>query len=196
MLNNKIRLIVGLGNYEDKYLKDRHNVGFMIIDEFANKLQIQTSAWQNKFNGLFAIIDNPYESKAVIEKIILLKPYSYMNLSGGPVQSLVSYYKIPTENIIVIHDELDLAPGKLKIKLAGGTAGHNGLKSISQNIGPNYWRIRVGIGHPGSRELVASYVLNKPTKEELVLIDQATNKLVNNLEKICIGDFKNFNTII
>jgi PTH1 family peptidyl-tRNA hydrolase len=190
MLNNKIRLIVGLGNYEDKYLKDRHNVGFMAIDEFADKLQIRASAWQNKFNGRFAILDNPYGCKDTIEKIILLKPCSYMNLSGKPVQSLVSYYKITPENIVVIHDELDLTPGKLRIKLAGGTAGHNGLKSISQNIGPDYWRIRIGIGHPGSRELVANYVLNKPTQEEKDLIDQSINKLVNNLEKICIGDLK------
>jgi PTH1 family peptidyl-tRNA hydrolase len=192
MVNNKIRLIVGLGNYEDKYINDRHNVGFMAIDEFANQLNVISSSWQHKFNGHFVIIENPYQCQDLVEKIILLKPYSYMNLSGQPVQALSSYYKIAPENIIVIHDELDLSPGKLKIKLAGGTAGHNGLKSISQNITANYWRIRIGIGHPGAKELVANYVLSKPTLEELYLINQAIVTLKNNLQKICSEDLTKF----
>jgi PTH1 family peptidyl-tRNA hydrolase len=186
---SKIRLIVGLGNYEDKYLQDRHNVGFMLVDEFFNNLPNKSSLnWQNKFNGHITIFDNPYQDSSLVEKIILLKPWSFMNLSGQPVQAVMSYYKIPPENVIVVHDELDLDPGRLKLKFAGGTAGHNGLKSISQAIGVNYWRIRIGIGHPGSREQVASYVLSKPSKDELCLFDATFQLLLKNQESIMTAD--------
>lgn len=188
---SKIRLIVGLGNYEDKYLQDRHNVGFMVIDEFFNNLPNKSSLnWQNKFNGRLTIFDNPYQDSNLVEKIILLKPWSFMNLSGQPVQAVMSYYKITPENVIVVHDELDLDPGRLKLKFAGGTAGHNGLKSISQAIGVNYWRIRIGIGHPGSREQVASYVLSKPSKEDFCLFDSTFQLLLKNQELIMTANLK------
>ncbi len=113
-----------------------------------------------------------------------------MNLSGQPVQAVMSYYKITPENVIVVHDELDLDPGKLKLKFAGGTAGHNGLKSISQAIGVNYWRIRIGIGHPGSREQVASYVLSKPSKEDFCLFNSTFQLLLKKQELIMTANLK------
>ena len=145
------RLIVGLGNPGNEYAQHRHNVGFMAVDSLAAALK---GSFSLKYSGLFASVqvDN--------EKILLLKPQTYMNLSGNSVQAAAQFYKIPVERITVLHDELDLAFGTVRMKTGGGDAGHNGLKSISAALGADYARIRIGIGHPGHRDMVSDYVLS------------------------------------
>lgn len=152
-------LIVGLGNPGDDYAGNRHNIGFMAADAIADVFGF--AAFRRKYKGLMA------EGKIDGRKVILLKPETFMNLSGGSVAELAAYYKIDTGRIIVIHDELDLPPGKMRVKVGGGAAGHNGLKSLDQHLpDQNYKRIRIGIGHPGDRDMVSNYVLSDFAKAE------------------------------
>ena len=146
-----MQLFVGLGNPGQKYQMNRHNIGFMAVDEIANANSF--SPWRSKFQGLFC------EGRLGNQRVIILKPSTFMNLSGQSVGELARFYKINSQDITVFHDELDLAPGKCRFKLSGGHAGHNGLKSIDSYIGENYKRIRLGIGHPGQKDLVSKYVL-------------------------------------
>jgi PTH1 family peptidyl-tRNA hydrolase len=145
-------LVVGLGNPGSKYSRNRHNVGFMIVDRIAAHYGF--SAWRRRFHAMIC------EGQIADRKCMLLKPETYMNSSGQAVGEAARFYKISTDNIIVIHDELDLEPGKIRVKTGGGNAGHNGLRSISSHVGNDYVRLRVGIGHPGRKELVHSYVLH------------------------------------
>ena len=144
-------LVVGLGNPGAGYTNNRHNIGFMAVDEIVRRHSF--SSFRSKFDGEIAqgTIDG--------ETVLALKPQTYMNLSGNSVLKAASFYKIPPENIIVIHDDLDLAPAKLKVKQGGGSGGHNGIKSIDANLGANYHRIRLGIGHPQGKMEVANFVL-------------------------------------
>jgi peptidyl-tRNA hydrolase, PTH1 family len=153
-----IFLIVGLGNPGPKYVANRHNIGFICVDHIAEAHHFPP--FRKKFNGLY--------SEGIIhgKHVLLLKPETFMNLSGDSVLPLASFYKIPPERILVIHDELDLDPGKIRLKKGGGSAGHNGLKSVSAHLGPDYWRLRMGIGHPGDRALVHSYVLKDFAKAD------------------------------
>ncbi len=151
-----MQLIVGLGNPGASYQNNRHNIGFMAVDALAEHYQFR---WGRKFGELA-------EGRIGDQKLFFLKPQTYMNLSGEAVGAAARFYKIPPEEILVLHDELDLEPGKLRAKLAGGDGGHNGLKSIDQHIGKNYWRVRIGIGHPGNKDLVSPYVLGNFMKEE------------------------------
>ena len=145
-------LFVGLGNPGTDYARHRHNIGFMMMDKIADIHGF--SSWKSKSKGLVS------EGEIAGHKIILLKPQTYMNLSGESVQPLAAFYKISPDHIYVFHDELDLAPAQIKTKLGGGSAGHNGLKSITQCLGTDlYHRIRMGIGHPGSKDRVNGYVL-------------------------------------
>ncbi|MXV43679.1 aminoacyl-tRNA hydrolase [Saccharibacter sp. 17.LH.SD] len=147
-----MKLWIGLGNPGSGMSRNRHNIGFMAIDAIASRHG--TSPWRQRFRG--------ETSEGVIgrEKIILLKPQTYMNLSGESVQLAAHFYKIPQQDIMVFHDELDLDFGRIRIKRGGGAAGHNGLRSMDKSLsGPDYWRVRMGIGHPGSRERVNSHVL-------------------------------------
>lgn len=153
-----MRLFVGLGNPGQKYQLNRHNIGFMALDIIVERHGF--SDWQKKFKGLAC--DGTLDG----EKILLLKPQTYMNLSGESVQAAAAFYKIKPEDIVVFHDELDLAPGKLRTKKGGGAAGHNGLRSIDEHLGKEYWRARLGIGHPGVKDYVSPYVLGNFTKEE------------------------------
>lgn len=145
-------LCVGLGNPGQQYLMTRHNIGFMAIDAIAHSYDFPSL--KKKFQGEYS------ERKISDTSVGLLKPQTYMNLSGTSVQSAMAFYKLKPEQIIVIHDDLDLVPGQIKVKLGGGAGGHNGLKSIDQSIGNNYWRLRLGIGHPGDRHLVTPHVLS------------------------------------
>ncbi|MCA3269900.1 MAG: aminoacyl-tRNA hydrolase [Alphaproteobacteria bacterium] len=145
------RLIVGLGNPGSEYAQHRHNVGFMVADSLSTALK---TSFSSKFSGLFA------SAQVASEKIFLLKPQTYMNLSGNSVQAAAQFYKIPNERITVLHDELDLAFGTVRMKTGGGDAGHNGLKSITAALGAEYTRIRIGIGHPGHKDAVSDYVLS------------------------------------
>ncbi len=149
-----MKLLVGLGNPGAKYARNRHNIGFMAVDEIHDRWG-QFEPWKHKFQGEFA--------KGVLgdEKCVLLKPSTFMNESGRSVAEAARFFKIDSGDIIVFHDELDLVPGKMKVKKGGGHAGHNGLRSIiAQAGGPDFVRVRIGIGHPGRKELVAGYVLH------------------------------------
>ena len=147
-----MKLFVGLGNPGENYCKNRHNIGFMAIDAIVNRHG--GSSWRQKFQGLATeVILNR-------EKLIFLKPSTFMNLSGQSVSEASRFYKLKSSEICVFHDELDLPFMKIKTKIGGGHAGHNGLRSIQQHLGPDYFRVRIGVGHPGDKAKVASYVLN------------------------------------
>ena len=176
-----IKLIVGLGNPGTEYEDTRHNAGFWLLDELARKWQAR---WQDdkKFFGSHARSTQPEG------EIRLLKPQTYMNLSGQSVQALATFYKINPQEILVTHDELDLDPGRIKFKLGGGNGGHNGLKDIQARLGtPDFYRLRLGIGHPGDRNEVVNYVLKKPRSEDRDLINQAIIKSIHALPDILIG---------
>jgi len=153
-----MKLFVGLGNPGKKYTNNRHNIGFMALNQIANDHSF--SPWKNKFQGQIT------DGKLGDEKVILLKPETFMNLSGQSVSETIKFYKIKIEDIIVFHDELDLAPAKLRVKISGGHAGHNGLRSIHQHIGADYHRVRMGVGHPGHKDRVANYVLSDFSKSD------------------------------
>ena len=153
-----MKLFVGLGNPGKKYTNNRHNIGFMALNQIANDHSF--SPWKNKFQGQIT------DGKLGDEKVILLKPETFMNLSGQSVSETIKFYKIKIEDIIVFHDELDLAPAKLRVKISGGHAGHNGLRSIHQHIGADYHRVRMGVGHPGHKDRVANYVLSDFAKND------------------------------
>ena len=153
-----MKLFVGLGNPGKKYTNNRHNIGFMALNQIASDHSF--SPWKNKFQGQIT------DGKLGDEKVILLKPETFMNLSGQSVSETIKFYKIKIEDIIVFHDELDLAPAKLRVKISGGHAGHNGLRSIHQHIGADYHRVRMGIGHPGHKDRVANYVLSDFAKND------------------------------
>ena len=168
--------IVGLGNPEDIHYKNRHNVGFMAIDNIVEYYKL--GSFKNKF-----------QSNIIINKIndipiIILKPLTFMNLSGNSVNQIVKFYSLNTENIIVIHDDLDIQFGRVKIKIGGGNGGHNGLKNIDSHIGANYKRIRIGIGHPGNKELVNKFVLSNFNKEETIVLKKLLTNISKNIENI------------
>jgi peptidyl-tRNA hydrolase, PTH1 family len=156
-------LLVGLGNPGSKYAGNRHNIGFMAAERIAARHRFQP--WRNRFAGEC--------SEGVLggRKVLLLKPLTYMNESGRSVGDASRFLKIPLADIVVLHDELDLAPGKLRMKTGGGNAGHNGLRSITAHVGNEYRRIRLGIGHPGVKEMVHSWVLSDFAKAEQGWVD-------------------------
>ena len=175
-----MKLIVGLGNPGRKYEHTRHNMGFDVIDLFSELAKIDID--KEAFKGLVG------RGKVFEEDIYLLKPQTYMNLSGESVRELVSYFKIPTEDIIVIYDDLDLEPGKIRLRLSGSSGGHKGIQNIIENLGTEeIKRIRIGIGKPTFDTI--DYVLGKPLKEEKPLIDEAINKAVEALKEILKNNF-------
>lgn len=153
-----MKLFVGLGNPGGEYAKNRHNVGFMALDEIARAHAF--GPWKRKFQGAAA------DGEMGGEKILLLKPETYMNESGRAVGEAARFLKIAEQDIVVFYDEIDLAPAKLKVKTGGGNAGHNGLRSISAHLGNDYVRVRIGVGHPGVKELVARWVLSDFAKAD------------------------------
>ncbi len=152
-----MKMIVGLGNPGTKYAATRHNIGFILVDVIAD---VYGHGWRDKFQS--------EEQKVSVNgaDAILLKPQTFMNLSGNGVLAAAQFYKIPIEDILVIHDELDLAPGQIKLKKGGGHAGHNGLRSIMSQMGADFERMRVGIGHPGDKSQVSNYVLHDFAKSD------------------------------
>ena len=156
-----MRLIVGLGNPGSRHARNRHNIGFMTVAAIARRYGFP--AFRSRFKGELA------EGAIAGERRLLLCPQTFMNASGEAVLAAMSFYKLAPGEIVVIHDELDLRPGKVRVKRGGGNAGHNGLRSIDAMIGADYWRIRIGIGHPGIKELVHPYVLQNFTAEEMRL---------------------------
>ena len=152
-------LWVGLGNPEPGMARNRHNIGFMAIDTIA--IRHGFAPWRRRFKGLAS------EGSVAGEKILALKPQTYMNESGASVQQAATFYKLPTEAITAFHDELDLVPGKVRVKRGGGAAGHNGLRSMDRILGTQgYWRVRLGIGHPGNKDRVLGHVLGDFVKED------------------------------
>lgn len=177
-------LIVGLGNPGSQYVNNRHNIGFKVLDEIQQTYKFPD--FSSKFQGLVTA------GQIGTQKIILLKPMTYMNLSGQSVGECMRFYKIPTENVYVIHDEIDFVPGKIKVKQGGGNAGHNGLKSMDQHIGNNFWRIRFGVGRPANSAMVSNYVLQDFNTNERPLIEDTTHILVDELPKLITGDTQSF----
>lgn len=165
-----IRLFVGLGNPGPEYEDTRHNAGFWWLDALAQQLRITMSA-QSSYAGWVGT------QGVGDQKIWLLKPATYMNRSGQSVASLARFFKIPSESILVVHDELDIAPGEAKLKRGGGHAGHNGLRDIHAQLGSaDYWRLRIGIGHPGHKSEVANWVLKKPAPDQRDAIHSAIQR--------------------
>jgi len=179
----KIKLFVGLGNPGEQYVETRHNVGFWWIDFIGqnHKLSLKNS---KKYFGEFSKHNEDGE-------VFFLKPSTFMNDSGKSVQALAKFYKIEPEEILVIHDELDIQPGTAKLKLGGGHGGHNGLKSIQTSLGSNnFWRLRIGVGHPGDKSKVIGYVLNKPSKIEMQLIQESIINSYKVFSYIMLGQFE------
>ena len=165
-----IRLIVGLGNPGPEYEATRHNAGFWWVDAAARKLGAQM-VFDRHHHGLLARVN--LAASPAPGPVWLLQPMTFMNLSGKSVGPLAHFYKIAPAEILVVHDELDLPPGQMKLKQGGGAAGHNGLKDLLAHLGsPDFWRLRIGIGHPGDRAEVANWVLQKPQLEDRLLIDK------------------------
>jgi peptidyl-tRNA hydrolase, PTH1 family len=162
--HKKIILIVGLGNPGAKYENNRHNIGFHLIDAWVKELCI--GPYRNRFQS--EIIETTLSVSNTDLKLIFAKPQTFMNLSGQAVSAALQFYKLRPEQVIVYHDELDLTEGRFRCKLGGGNAGHNGLKSITAHIGPNFVRGRMGIGHPGDKQMVHSHVLSDFTKAETI----------------------------
>ena len=179
-----MHLIVGLGNPGKEYAHHRHNAGFMAIDALVEKYRL--SGPKSKFES------EVYDGEIGGKKIIALKPLTFMNVSGMAVKQAADFYKIGLENIIVIHDELDLDPGELKIKTGGGSAGHNGLRSIDAHLGNDYKRLRIGIGHPGHKDLVTAFVLHDFSREERTLMDEMIHRIVDDFDLLLDHQHENF----
>jgi PTH1 family peptidyl-tRNA hydrolase len=178
-----IKLFVGLGNPGNEYTNTRHNVGFSFNNLIANNLKQELEA-SKKFLG-------HYKKLSEIENVHLLNPTTFMNESGLSVSKIISFYKFKPEEVLIIHDELDLQPGDIRLKNGGGHGGHNGLKSIIRSTGnPTFWRLRIGIGHPGDKSLVKSYVLNRPNKKDEENINNAIIKGYQNLSDLINGNFE------
>lgn len=174
------KLIIGLGNPGSEYEATRHNIGFMAVDALAEKYHC--GAWKKKFKGLVT-------AHASEPAFFLLKPQTYMNLSGEAVGEAMRFYQLAPEDVIVFHDDLDLLPGQVKIKQGGGTGGHNGLKSIDAHIGQNYWRVRLGIGHPGEKgEAVTNHVLDRFAKADKEWLEALLEVLATEFPKMLQGD--------
>ncbi len=179
-----IKLLVGLGNPGPEYEATRHNAGFWWIDEVARKLGA-TLVPERAYFGLVARVNRPDGP------IWLLEPMTFMNLSGKSVGALARFFKIAPEEILVVHDELDLMPGQIKLKLGGSHAGHNGLRDIHAQLGTaDYWRLRLGIGHPGVKSEVVNYVLRKPSPEHREAIEKSIDQSLAALDLILAGDME------
>lgn len=183
-MSHQIKLIAGLGNPGREYEQTRHNVGFWLLDELAWQWKAVFKD-EKKFFGETARVSRPEGD------VWLLKPMTFMNRSGQAVAALAQFYKIKPEEILVVHDELDIECGRIKFKLSGGNGGHNGLKDIQARLGtPDFYRLRLGIGHPGDKSLVTAYVLNKPSAEHRQLIEEAVGKAVKGIPLLTAGGFE------
>ena len=177
-----IRLVVGLGNPGKEYERTRHNAGFWLVERFASQSGVALRK-DGKYQALVGRLDS--------NGAWLVLPQGFMNASGHAVQMLAGFFKIPAAEILVVHDELDFEPGTAKMKQGGGIAGHNGLKDISQRLGSHgYWRLRLGIGHPGDKNVVADYVLNRPSAEDREVIDGAIGRSIEVLPMCLAGDMQ------
>ncbi|UWR49597.1 aminoacyl-tRNA hydrolase [Phaeobacter inhibens] len=175
-----MKLFVGLGNPGAKYAGNRHNIGFMALDQIASDHGF--SPWKSKFQAQIS------EGVLGRTKVLLLKPQTFMNLSGQSVGEAMRFYKLTPADVTVLHDELDLAPGKARVKQGGGHAGHNGLRSIHSHIGADYGRVRLGIGHPGHKDAVAGYVLRDFAKADETWLDDLMRGISDGAAQLAAGD--------
>ncbi|MEO6945329.1 MAG: aminoacyl-tRNA hydrolase [Nitrobacter sp.] len=167
-----MRLFVGLGNPGTKYQGNRHNIGFMVVDEIARRHGF--APWRRRFQG------ETSEGTLADERVILLKPATYMNMSGNAVQEASQFFKLTEGDVVVFHDEIELPPAKVRVKVGGGIAGHNGLRSISAHIGNEYRRVRLGVGHPGVKDMVHAHVLNDFAKSEQPWVEALVDAVAEN----------------
>ncbi len=179
-----MKLFVGLGNPGAQYERNRHNVGFMAVERIASEHGF--GAWKRRFQGFTA------DGTIGGERVLLLKPDTFMNESGRSVGEAARFLKIPDADIVVLYDEIDLAPGKLKVKTGGGNAGHNGLRSISAHLGNDYVRVRIGVGHPGRKDLVAHYVLHDFSKAEQEWLDPLLDAIARSAGRLAADDQSRF----
>lgn len=183
-----MQLIVGLGNPGAKYARNRHNIGFMALDRVAEDHGF--SAWKSKFQGQIS------EGNLAGVKTVLLKPETFMNLSGQSVGEAMRFFKLTPADVTVFHDEIDLAPGKLRVKQGGGHAGHNGLRSLHQHVGSEYHRVRMGIGHPGHKDAVPSYVLRDFAKSDQDWLDDMLRGISDGVTHLAESDWSRFQNAV
>ena len=177
-------LIAGLGNPGSQYARNRHNAGFIVVDEL--HAHYKFGPWKAKFDGLLS------EGSLGGRKTYLLKPQTFMNLSGECVGPALRFFKLPLEALVVVHDEIDLAAGKLKVKTGGGDAGQNGLRSITATLGPDYRRVRLGIGHPGDKDRVSGHVLQNFASDEIAWLKPLVGAMVQAAPLLAKDDDKGF----
>ncbi len=177
-------LFVGLGNPGSNYVGNRHNIGFMAVQAIAKRHNI--GPWRRRFQGVAT--EGPVGS----ERVLLLLPGTYMNKSGRAVADAAHFYKLGLEHIVVFHDEIDLAPAKVRVKTGGGVAGHNGLRSITAHVGNDYRRVRIGVGHPGDKERVHAHVLSDFAKSERGWVDALCDIIADNAELLAKGQDASF----
>jgi PTH1 family peptidyl-tRNA hydrolase len=177
-------LLVGLGNPGARYAGNRHNIGFLVVQAIAKRHGI--GPWRRRFAGLAC------EGPLGGVRILLLLPGTYMNESGRAVAEAVHFYKLTMSDVVVFHDEIDLPPGKVRVKIGGGIAGHNGLRSISEHIGNDYRRVRIGVGHPGDKDLVQHYVLSDFAKSDREWVEALIEILADNADLVARGQDASF----
>jgi peptidyl-tRNA hydrolase, PTH1 family len=177
-------LFVGLGNPGSQHVGNRHNIGFMAVQSIARRHNI--SPWRRKFQGVAV------EGSLAGERVLLLLPGTYMNESGRAVQEAKNFYKLETGQVVVFHDEAELPPGKVRLKIGGGNAGHNGLRSITEHIGNDYRRVRLGIGHPGNKDLMEAYVLQDFAKSEWPWVEALRDIVADNIALLIEGRDSSF----
>ncbi|MEA2977166.1 MAG: peptidyl-tRNA hydrolase, family [Alphaproteobacteria bacterium] len=177
-------LFVGLGNPGSQYVRNRHNIGFRAVEVIAR--QHRLAPWRRRFQGVAA--EGPIGS----ERVLLLLPGTFMNESGRAVAEAMHFYKLALSDIVVFHDEIDLPPAKLRVKTGGGNAGHNGLRSISAHIGNDYRRVRIGVGHPGTKDMVQPYVLQDFPKSESEWVEALCDLIADNAEMLARGEDASF----
>lgn len=173
-------LLVGLGNPGPRYAHNRHNIGFMALDEIARRHRF--GPWRARFQGRLA------EGRIGAHRVLAFKPMTYMNESGGAVGAAMRFYKLDPSQVVVLHDEIDLRPGKVKVKTGGGPGGHNGLRSLDAHIGRDYRRVRLGVGHPGHKDLVHGYVLQDFAKAEAAWRDKLLDAVAEEFPRLLEGD--------
>lgn len=176
-----IRLIAGLGNPGPRYEDTAHNAGFWFVDALAKGAQFRP---ETKFMG------EALQHESAGQSVWLFKPGAFINRSGLPLKLISDYYKIPLEQILVVHDDLDLPPGTVKLKFDGGHGGHNGLRDIFSHLGKSCWRLRIGVGHPGDRDQVIDYVLKRPRKEDGEAIEDAIARALGIIPQVAAGEYQ------
>jgi PTH1 family peptidyl-tRNA hydrolase len=177
-------LLAGLGNPGPRYAGNRHNIGFMAVDEIVRRHSF--SAWRSRFQADCA------EGRLGGEKVLAMKPQTYMNESGRAVGEALRFFKLNPEDVVVLYDEIDLEPGKLRVKQGGGTGGHNGIRSIESHIGKDFWRVRLGVGHPGHKDLVHGYVLSDFAKADKVWLEKLLDAVADEIPALIEGDAPRF----